>query len=71
MQGKTEVLLDLPKLVGENADEAIRMTLYLTQLSLKTFVETFRDYLKKHYFETAELDEWQENCMKIMNRYVV
>jgi hypothetical protein len=71
MQGKTEILLDLPTLVGANADEAIRMTLYLTQLSLKTFVETFRDYLNKHLFETFELNEWQENCMKIMVKYVV
>jgi hypothetical protein len=43
-KGEQEVLVDLPTLSGENASEVMKLTLYLFQLSIKTFYDTFKPF---------------------------
>jgi hypothetical protein len=50
-QGSTEVLLKLPIFVGENTGNSMKVILYLMQFSIKTFVETFKHYLKRDVLE--------------------
>ncbi len=70
MQETKEVLLASPALVAENADGAMKITLYLIQLSFKTFVETFRDYLNDNPNTLAQLSEWQGNYNRFMTKYM-
>jgi len=66
-QGENEVLLDLPTLTSENAENAVVMTLFLIQGTFKTFVETFRGYWD-HYAD--QIYEWQVRFNKLIAKYV-
>ena len=66
LQGKKEVLLELPAFTADNASELVGATLYFMQMSFKTCVETFRQYLFGFAFQ---LRAWQENFNKLMVRY--
>jgi len=63
---ETEVILNMPRFLQLNADKAIGIMLYLMQLSFKTFVETFKDYLGGF---ADQLKEWQDNYNKLILRY--
>ena len=68
-RGEQEVLVDLPTLSGENASEVLKLTLYMFQLSIKTFYDTF-----KPYFNGTKIIEflsiWKLNFDNIMPRYM-
>ena len=66
-QGENEILLPLPVFVDVNTEIVMGMTLYLTQLSFKTFVETFKDYTVG--FDT-QLAEWQSGFNKLIIKFV-
>jgi hypothetical protein len=63
VQGANEVLLELPTFVGVNTDNSLKVMLYLMQYTFKTFVETFKPYLKDH---AAKLSTWQESYSRII-----
>ena len=65
-KGESEVILNMPRFLSNNADKAVGITLWLTQLSFKTFVETFKDY--PCGFDD-QLQEWQGNFNKLIFRY--
>jgi len=67
LKDKTEVLLEMPTFVGANSDNSLKLMLYLMQYTLKTFVETFNQYLRD--YETR-LSTWQENLGKVMSKYM-
>lgn len=62
----SEMILNMPRFLWKNTDKAIGITLYLTQLSFKTFVETFKDYVGGF---AHRLKEWQDNYNKLIVRY--
>jgi hypothetical protein len=68
-RGEQEVLVDLPTLSGENASEVMKLTLYMFQLSIKTFYDTFNSY-----FDGTKVVEllsiWKLNFDSIMPRYM-
>lgn len=66
-QGENEILLPLPVFMDVNTEIVMGMTLYLTQLSFKTFVETFKDYTVG--FDT-QLAEWQSGFNKLIIKFV-
>ncbi|MGD8505471.1 MAG: hypothetical protein PVF15_02265 [Candidatus Bathyarchaeota archaeon] len=65
--GEVEIILRKPRFILSNSDKSIGITLYLMQLSFKTFVETFKKYLKDF---TTDLKVWQESYNKLIFRYV-
>jgi hypothetical protein len=64
--GNVEVILNMPFFMTGISETAIGLNLYLMQLSFKTFVETFREYLAGF---AHPLQEWQNNYNKIMLKY--
>jgi hypothetical protein len=66
-QKENEILMDLPVFVIDNAIESIKITLYLIQLSFKTFVETFKDYTSGF---ADQLEKWQDGFNKLIVKYV-
>lgn len=65
-RGETEIILNMPKFLWKNTETAIGIILYLMQLSFKTFVETFKDYIGSFAYR---LKEWQNNYNKLIFRY--
>jgi hypothetical protein len=66
-QDETEFIFRAPQFSINNSENSIGITLYLMQLSFKTFVETFRNYLNGF---VGELNYWQENYNKLIYRYI-
>lgn len=66
-RGETEIILKMPRFLPKNADKAIGIMLYLTQMSFKTFVETFKGYLCGY---ALRLKEWQDNYNKLIVSYI-
>lgn len=66
-RGESEIILNMPRFLLNNAEKAVGITLYLMQLSFKTFVETFKDYVGGF---ADQLKEWQDNFNKLIVRYV-
>lgn len=66
-KGQTEIILNMPRFVSSNADKSVGMTLYLIQLSFKSFVESFRDYLSPF---ADQLNEWKATYYKLIPRYI-
>jgi hypothetical protein len=56
----------MPRFLLNNTEKAVGITLYLTQLSLKTFVETFKDYVGGF---ADQLKEWQDSYNKLIVKY--
>jgi hypothetical protein len=67
IQGANEILLDLPTWSSENTENAVIMTLFLIQLSFKTFVETFKGYWLSY---AAQIYEWQKEFDKLIVKYI-
>lgn len=65
-RGESEITLNMPRFLWNNTYNAIVITLYLTQLSFKTFVETFKDYVGGF---AHQLKEWQDNYNKLIVKY--
>ena len=65
-RGESEIILNMPRFLWNNTYNAIGITLYLRQLSFKTFVETFKDYVGGF---AHQLKEWQDNYNKLIVRY--
>lgn len=65
-RGESEIILNMPRFLWKNTDKAIGITLYLMQLSFKTFVETFKDYVGSF---AHQLKVWQDNYNKLIVRY--
>lgn len=63
--GQTVIILRTPIFQSNNAELSIAATLYLMQLSFKTFVETFKEYLDFKF----ELAKWQEKYMLLIRKY--
>jgi hypothetical protein len=66
LQAKKEVLLELPAFTPDNASEMVGLTLYFMQMSFKTCVETFRQYLLGF---VIDLGAFQKDFNKLMVRY--
>jgi len=66
LHGNEEVLLRMPAFVGDNAIEAVKLSLWLMQLSFKTMVETSRVFISDF---GVDLDRWQRTCNKLMVKY--
>jgi hypothetical protein len=66
LQAKKEVLLELPAFTPDNASELVPATLFFMQMSFKTCVETFGQYLVSF---AIQLDAWQRDFNKLMVRY--
>jgi len=66
-RGESEIILNMPLFIWKNTDRAIGITLYLMQLSFKTFVETFKDYVGGF---VDQLKEWQDSYNRLIVRYV-
>ena len=66
LHGNEEVLLRMPAFVGDNAVEAVKLSLWLMQLSFKTLVETSRVFISDF---GVDLDRWQRTCNKLMVKY--
>jgi hypothetical protein len=65
-KGEKELLLETPEFVAHNAEIAIGLTLFYTQLSFKTFVETF----KTHTMVFNDLlEKWIEGYNKFIHVY--
>lgn len=67
VRGGSEVVLNMPAFWEENALTAIGITLYMMQLSFKTFVETFRDYA---FSFAVQINEWKNNNNNLILRYM-
>lgn len=65
-RGESEIILNMPRFLLNNAEKAVGITLYLTQLSFKTFYETFKDYAGGF---ADQMKEWQDNFNKLIVRY--
>jgi hypothetical protein len=65
-QGESEFLLELPEFVEENAEVSIGNTIYLMQLSFKTFVETFKVHTTGY---VDVLKDWMDCYNKLIVRY--
>jgi len=61
-----EIMLNMPRFLWKNAETAMGITLYVMQLSFKTFVETYKNYVGGF---ADHLKEWQENYNKLIVRY--
>lgn len=66
-RGEIEIILNMPRFLLNNAEKAVGITLYLTQLSFKTFVETFKDYVGGF---ADQLKEWQDNYNQLIVKYI-
>jgi hypothetical protein len=66
LQVEKEILLELPAFTPDNASELVGVTLYSMQMSFKTCVETFNEYL--HGF-VIDLNAFQRQFNKLMARY--
>lgn len=66
LEAKKEILLELPAFTPDNASELVPATLYFMQMSFKTCVETFREYLISF---VIHLNTWQKQFNKLMLRY--
>jgi hypothetical protein len=64
---ENEVLLDLPAWSDENTENAVIMTLFLIQLSFKTFVETFKGYWFSY---AAQIYGWQKKFGALIAKYI-
>lgn len=64
--GKNEIIMNKPVFYWKNTYEAIGVTLYLMQLSFKTFVETFKNFVGPF---TYQLKEWQDSYNELILRY--
>jgi hypothetical protein len=67
MKDSKELLLDLPTFSSYNSEHAVVIMLFLTQLSLKTFVESFIGYWSDH---ALQIYEWQEKFNKLIVKYI-
>lgn len=66
-RGETEIIQNMPQFSPNNSDKSIGMMLYLMQLSFKTFVDTFREYLSEF---ARDLNLWQNNYNRLIPRYI-
>jgi len=64
--GKNEIIMNKPAFYWKNTFKAIGITLYLMQLSFKTFVETFKDFVGPFSYQ---LKEWQDSYNELILRY--
>jgi len=64
--GPTEIILNMPRFISKNTETAIGLTLFLMQLSFKTFAETFKHYISGFAYL---LKEWQDSYIKLIFRY--
>ncbi|MGD8544036.1 MAG: hypothetical protein PVG48_02840 [Candidatus Bathyarchaeota archaeon] len=65
-RGEIEIILNMPRFLLNNTEKTVGITLYLTQLSFKTFVETFKDYVGGF---ADQLKEWQDSYNKLIVKY--
>ena len=68
IQGNNEILLDLPTLSGENADEAMKILLYLFLLTFRTFVDTFGIYCLSPYSD--RFNWWKLTFDRLIIKYI-
>lgn len=60
------IILNMPQFTPQNTDKAIGIMLYLTQLSIKEFVDIFKDHLLPF---AVQLKKWQDNYFRLIVRY--
>jgi hypothetical protein len=65
-KGQTEIMLNMPRFQLQYADRSIGVTLFLMQLTFKTFVETFKGCLLLY---ALQLEMWQDNFHRLIVRY--
>jgi hypothetical protein len=65
-EGQNETILNMPRFIPQIAENSIAVMLILTQLSFKTFFETFRGHLSGF---AVQLKMWQDNFKKLIVRY--
>ena len=63
----SETTLSMPRFQTANADQSIGVTLYLMQLSFKSFVESFRDFLSPF---ADQLKEWHTNYYRLIPKFI-
>jgi hypothetical protein len=65
-EGQNETTLNMPIFIPPIAEKSIAEMLFLTQLSFKTFFETFKGHLSGF---AVQLKIWQDNFKKLIVRY--
>jgi hypothetical protein len=65
-EGQNEIILNMPRFISQIAEKSIAEMLFLTQLSFKTFFETFKGHLGGF---AVQLKMWQDNFNKLIVRY--
>ncbi len=68
VQRDEEFLLDLPTISGENADEAMKMLLWLFQFTLRTFVDTYGIDCLLQY--SNRWNWWKVTFDRLITKYV-
>jgi hypothetical protein len=65
-KGEGEFILNIPAFSTTNSETGIGVTLFLMQVSFKSFVETFKGYLARFAYQ---LEEWQDNFNRLIPRF--
>jgi hypothetical protein len=65
-KGEGEFILNIPSFSTTNSETGIGVTLFLMQVSFKSFVETFKGYLARFAYQ---LEEWQDNFNRLIPRF--